>query len=133
MFNRKSALTACGAILGLAVTASASGWVTWNVSQTNQLTFSGPVALPGVTLPGGTYVFELASPQTSPDVVRVRNAERTMVYFTAFTERIDRPEGLPENHVVSLGEAPRGMAPPIIAWYPLDDSTGYKFIYRTAR
>src|SRR5712692_6322211 len=133
MFNRKSVVTACGALLGLAVTASASGWVTWNVSRTNQLTFSGPVALPGVTLPGGTYVFELASPLTSPDVVRVRNAERTMVYFSGFTERIDRPEGLPADYVVSLGEAPRGMAPPVLSWYPIDESMGHKFVYRTAR
>jgi hypothetical protein len=133
MFTRKSVLTAFGAVLGLAVTASASGWVTWNVSRTNQLTFSGPVTLPSVTLPAGTYVFELPSPLTSPDIVRVRNAARTMVYFTAFTELIDRPDGLPEDQVVSLGEAASGMAPPIVAWYPLGESTGYKFIYRPAR
>jgi hypothetical protein len=55
------------------------------------------------------------------------------LYFSAFTERIDRPGGLPTDRVVALGEAPRGMAPPILAWYPIDASTGYKFIYRTAR
>src|SRR5437016_14208573 len=98
MLNRKSVLTACGAILGLAITASATGWVTSNVSRTNHLTFSGPVALPGVTLPAGTYVFELASPQTSPDIVCVRNAEWTMADLRAFTERIDR-------------------------WFPIDEST----------
>ena len=88
MANRKSALTAFGAILGLvmAVSActavSASQWESYN--RATHLTFSGPVGLPGLTLPAGTYVFELAS-QTSPDLVRVSNAARTAVYLTAFT------------------------------------------------
>jgi hypothetical protein len=131
MFNRKSVLAACGAILGLAVAVSAGQWV--NPSTMNYVTFSGPVGLPGVTLPAGTYLFELASPLTSPDLVRVRNEERTMVYLTTFTERIARPEGLPENHLISFGERSRGAVPPVAAWYPIGDSRGHKFIYRNAR
>jgi hypothetical protein len=136
MFNRKSALTACGAILGLALAASAftavsaSQWGSY--SRANHLTFSGPVGLPGVTLPAGTYIFELAS-QLSPDVVRVWNAQRTMVYLMAFTEEVARPGDWPDDRPVSFGEAPTGGAPPIRAWYPIGESTGRQFIYRSAR
>jgi hypothetical protein len=130
MFNRKTALTAFGAILGLAVAVSAGQWVGY--SRTTAITFSGPVGLPGLTLPAGTYVFELPS-QTAPDLVRVSNAQRTTVYLTAFTEQVDRPEGWPDDRPVSLGEAPTGIAPPITAWYPTGESTGHRFIYRHSR
>ena len=39
------------------------------------LTFSGPVALPGVTLPAGQYLFRLADPNSSANVVQVLNAD----------------------------------------------------------
>lgn len=128
MFNRKSVLMVCGAILGLAVAVSASAWVTPN--KTDLLTFSGPVGLPGVTLPAGTYVFELAATPTASNVVRVMNRERTMVYFGAFTARIDRLEPVPDHRRVSFGEAPKGVAQPITAWYPGGESMGHRFIYR---
>ena len=59
MFTRKLALAVCGAmVLGLTV-ASSGGAASMTAGKTNHLTFSGPVGLPGVTLPGGTYAFEL--------------------------------------------------------------------------
>jgi hypothetical protein len=33
-------------------------------------TFSGPITLPGVTLPAGQYLFRLADPNSSSKVVR---------------------------------------------------------------
>ena len=57
MLNRKSALLACGAIiLGVSMATSVAGN---SLGSTNLLTFSGPVALPGVTLGAGTYAFEV--------------------------------------------------------------------------
>ena len=129
MCNRKAALTAVGAVLGLvlAVASASAWWVT--PKRTTYLTFSGPVGLPGVTLGAGTYVFELADPNIL-DIVRVTNKEGSRVYFTAFTELVARPQGLPEDRLVTLGEAPRGSAPPIMAWYPSGDANGRQFIYR---
>lgn len=132
MLNRKSLLTACGAILGLTVAvASANAWV--NPSRTTYLTFSGPVSLPGVTLGTGTYVFELAEPGSRLDIVRVMDKNRSQVYFMAFTELVAKPAGLPANHHISFSEAPRGIAPPIAVWYPSNDATGRRFIYSTKR
>ena len=127
MVNRKSVLTACSAaIVVLVMTASGDAWV--NASRMNYVTVTGPVALPGVTLARGTYIFELASP-TSLDVVRVLSRDRSKVYFMAFTTPIQRPAGMPADRLVSLGEAPAGTPAPITAWYPLGHSTGHKFIH----
>ena len=41
-------------------------------SKLTYLTFSGPVQLPGITLPAGTYRFELADPDSSRRVIRRR-------------------------------------------------------------
>jgi hypothetical protein len=38
-------------------------------------TFSGPVTLPGVTLPAGTYLFRLADPTTGRKVINVLSAD----------------------------------------------------------
>jgi hypothetical protein len=48
-------------------------------------TFSGPVTLPGVTLPAGQYLFRLADPNSSSKVVQVLNADGTKPYGLFFT------------------------------------------------
>src|SRR5512147_2002355 len=54
MAHRWSWLTAFGVVLGLAAgAASLHAWTT--PAGLSYLTFSGPVALPGVTLQAGTY------------------------------------------------------------------------------
>lgn len=127
MVNHKSVLTACGAALVvLVMAASGNAWV--NVNRMNHLTFSGPVALPGVTLASGTYIFELATP-TNLDIVRVLSRDRSRVYFMAFTTQVHRPAGLPADRLVSLAEAAAGAPTPIPAWYPRGDSIGHQFIY----
>ena len=126
MFTLKSAAAAIGAtavvvLLGGALHARGA------ISDVSYLTFSGPVSLPGVTLSKGTYIFEHPS-QYAPDVVRVLSRDRKVLYFTAFTRSIPRPEGL-GNRVVLLGEASAGSARPITAWFPVDEAIGHQFIY----
>ena len=99
-----------------------------NVAHVNYLTFSAPFALPGVTLPAGTYTFELAVPG-SYDVVRVMSRDRRQLYLTAFTKRVDRPRGLPANRQIVFQEAPAGVAMPIKTWFPIGQSIGHEFIY----
>jgi len=128
MTSRQLALTAFGAlVLGLVLTVPMHGSET--SLRTNYLTFSGPVALPGVTLGPGTYVFERAV-ETEPDLIVVRNNDRSKVYFLAFTERIERPAGMSRTSAVTFGEARPGTSVPITAWYPLDSRSGHRFVYR---
>jgi hypothetical protein len=128
MTSRQLALTAFGAlVLGLVLTVPMHGS---EISlRTNYLTFSGPVALPGVTLGPGTYIFERAV-ATEPDIVVVRNTDRSKVYFLAFTERVERPAGMSHTSTVTLGEARPGTPVPITAWYPPDSRSGHRFVYR---
>ena len=129
MFNRRSVVTTCGAaILTLVMAASVDAWM--NARRTTYLTFSRSVALPGVTLGRGTYIFELADSNSHVDLVRVLSRDRSQVYLTAFTNMITRPTNLPADQFVSLGEAQAGTAPPIVAWYPPGDSNGREFVYR---
>ena len=130
MANRKSVITVCGAAIAVIVVAASSyAFVIGN--KENHVTFNRTMALPGVTLAGGTYIFEELSP-TSPNVVRVLSKDRSRLYLTAFTAPIDRPAGMPMTVTVSVGEATPGTATPITAWYPIGQSMGHRFIYETA-
>jgi len=116
------------AVLGL--TAGAGSLHAGPLARTTYLTFNSPVALPGVTLAAGTYAFEFAEPLGANTVVAVRNRARTEHYYMGLTLRVDRPAGLAREGAVSFGEARRGEARPIVAWYPPDSADGMKFIYR---
>jgi hypothetical protein len=127
MLTRRSALLACGAaILGLAIATSSHA--AFSSPRTNHLTFSGPVGLPGVTLAGGTYTFEVLPGH--PTIVRVSNPDGSRVYFTGFARSIARSGAAGRERLVTFAETPRGIAPRIRAWYPLDARAGYAFVYR---
>ena len=129
MFNHKSSVAASGVVLALIV-AAASAHASDMYPRTS-LTFSNEVSLPGVTLAPGTYMFEVANPLSSSNVVRVRSKDDYRhVYFTGFTYRIDRPAGSNANRPVIFGEAASGAAPPILAWFPTGAEMGHEFIYR---
>jgi len=115
----------CAAVLLIEAAVQANG----NLRRTTFVTFSGPVALPGVDLKAGTYVFELADPSQAKNIVRVLNERRTTVYLTAYTRTIRRPPGSPRTLIVSFLEAPRGAPLPINAWFPAGEDLGHKFIY----
>jgi hypothetical protein len=124
----KSRLVVVSSMLVLAGLLGAASAARGDVAHVNYLTFSGPFVLPGVTLPAGTYTFEVASPG-SYDVVRVLSRDRGQQYLTAFTRRVERPRGLPANRQIVFQEAPAGMTTPIKAWFPIGESIGHEFIY----
>jgi hypothetical protein len=128
MDNRKSALALCGAIVLLAAATVGHAWAP---SRATTLTFSGPVELPGVALGSGSYIFELIDPVDSNDVVTVRDKNRTRVYYSGFTRRVERPAG--KIGPVTLEETRPGVVPRILAWYPTTDRTGHSFVYPKER
>ena len=131
MLNRRSALAAFVAvILGSVMTTSVGGWA-GGTHKTTYVTFSGPVGIPGVTLPGGTYVFELLDQH--PTIVRVLSRDRSQLYLMAFTRLVSRPADLPADRMISLGEAREGMVAPVRVWYPVGDEPGREFIYSRSR
>ena len=114
-------------VLGVIAAASASAWPT--LHRTSYVTFSGRFALPGVALPAGTYIFELAAPELRTDVVRVMSGDRSQVYLTAFTRTVARPAGLRPDRQIVFHEAPSATTQPVRTWYPMGAAVGHEFIY----
>jgi hypothetical protein len=96
--------------------------------RTQYLTFNAPVALPGVTLHSGTYIFEIPEPDAAPDIVRVSSRDRKTVFLTAFTRSIDRPSSVPLTTFVSLREVAPSQPIPIAVWWS-NAGTGRQFVY----
>lgn len=126
MSSRKRLVTAvAAAILGLVTTVSIGASAT--DSHTMYLTFNRPVALPGVSLGSGTYIFEM--PELSGhNVVRVLSRDGKINLFTGLTHQVDRPAGLKRDHVISFAEAPPNIPQPIAVWWP-EGLAGRQFIY----
>ena len=129
MFNRTFALTASVVAMAILVMA-ASPQARFTSMRTNHVTFSGPVALPGVVLDAGAYTFESGAAGGPLDLVRVTTRNGGKVLFNGFTTLVARPAGRATAPIVSLGEAPAGSPAPIVAWYPAGSTTGHEFRYR---
>src|SRR5688572_32811430 len=74
----------------LAVLATSASGAMMDTRRTTHFTFSGTVQLPGVTLPAGTYTFEVANPDGGSDIVRVLSRDRKTVHLLQFTRTIYR-------------------------------------------
>jgi len=122
MTSRRFALTT-SALLVAAVLGAAS--MQASALRTNYLTFSGPVALPGVTLAPGTYTFEAGPEETDVNIVRVQTRDRRQLLYQGFTTPVSRPMG--NVPVVVFGEAPAGAPIPIRVWYPTQSRIGHRF------
>jgi hypothetical protein len=131
MAHRKLLSIALGVVLtGLSAPASSRAHASADdLDRKMYVTFSKPVALPGLTLGSGTYIFELPDPMGAWNLVRVSSHDRRLVYLTAFTRVVDRPNGLNPDQPISFGEAAANQAPPIKVWWPNGASTGRQFVY----
>jgi len=123
MTNKSVRIGCATAALALMVAGSV---LAFGVSHKNELTFSRPVALPGVVLPAGSYTFDMAT-DTALDVVVVRN--RTKVLYMGFTSTVERPARMSKTAATTLGEASANEPPPITAWYEIGGTIGHQFRY----
>ena len=94
-------------------------------SGEHHLTFSGPVALPGVSLGPGTYIFR----KPGGSILQVTNAKR-VPYAMMQTSPLPRL-GRTDRYEIILG-APLGDGAPrrIEAWFAPGESTGQQLIYK---
>jgi hypothetical protein len=90
--------------------------------------FSGPVAMPGVTLPAGEYLFRLANPDSGRNVVQVLSADGSQAYGMFFSLRADRLEPAPTPEVRFM-ETAAGVPPAIRTWWYPGERSGYEFVY----
>jgi len=128
-FTSIAAAVLTAAFLTVAHTASAQDS---NISQRTFLTFSGPVQMPGITLPAGKYVFRLADTSLH-NVMQVFDADEKHIMGQWFfigrirtSEDMNKADGKP---VVQFMEVPEGVSPPVKYFFYPTDLTGKEFIY----
>jgi hypothetical protein len=92
------------------------------------LTFSAPVALPGVTLPAGTYRFGRADCSSTGGILRVTNWDGSQVYGTFLTTPEERTTTSDQPEVV-FAESSAGMPEAIRAWFYPGDTVGDELMY----
>jgi len=125
MFSTKLIRMICaGAIIG----CSASIAMAQLPDRRTIFTFSGPVAIPGATLPAGRYVFRLAEPGSSARVVQVFSADGKKPYGMFFSHPAERVEAARDPEVRFL-ETGKGAPAAIKTWWYPGERTGFEFVY----
>jgi hypothetical protein len=106
----------------------ASGANASTYDKRTYFTFNQSVALPGVTLPAGTYMFRLADPDTTRRVIQVSDKQGTESYAMLLTVPAYRVDAARDSEIRFL-ETPAGAPRAVNAWWYVGDNTGYQFIY----
>lgn len=119
---------ASASVLVVLVFAAASGANAITHDKRTYFTFNQPVALPGVTLPAGTYMFRIANPETSRNVIQVANREGTESYAMLNTVQASRPDAPKDSEIRFLETAAGAPAAVGTYWY-MGERTGYEFMY----
>ena len=93
-------------------------------------TFSGPVAVPGVTLPAGKYLFRLPTTIASGErhVMQVLSSDGRSSYAMFFGISANRTD-YPAKPEVRFMETAAGVPPAVKTWWYPGDKAGYEFIY----
>jgi hypothetical protein len=92
------------------------------------LTFSGPVQIPGATLPAGSYVFKLADLSSNRHVVQVFDKDEKKIYTTILAipnQRLDASD----KPVVLFSERTSGSPQAVKVWYYPGETIGNEFVY----
>ena len=116
------------ALLGVVFPPLASAASLPTVPLSTELTFTGPVSLPDVSLPAGTYLFRLPDLPNAPNIVQVLSEDGKTVYATESTIPIVRANAS-DGKTIVFKETPADRPAKIDAWFWLDGTTGSEFIY----
>lgn len=116
---------ACSAVL-LTSAAPASAQTTQD--RLTFVTFSGPVSIPGKTLPAGTYTFKLADSPSDRHIVQVFDKDQTKLYATLLAVPADRVEA-EGDPVITFKETPSDRPPAVHYWYYAGERAGNEFVY----
>jgi hypothetical protein len=123
--GRITSITAacCAAALLSAAPAAAQ-----NANRLTYVTFSGPVSLPGTTLPAGTYAFRLADSPADRHIVQVFNRDETKLFTTLLAVPAERNQAEGEP-VITFKETPSDRPPAVRYWYYAGEKAGNEFVY----
>src|SRR5437868_11684764 len=122
------------AILGLALGATlvASTAQAQPEDKRTYFTSSGPVALPGVTLPAGRYLFRIVDTTSSRKVIQVLSDDGKKPFAMANTIPDQRRDAA-KDATVAFYETQRGTPSAVKSWWYPGETIGYQFIYPRAQ
>ena len=126
MSSSKLFRTVCGVGLGIALFASAAQAQTED--KKTYFTFSGPVAVPGATLPAGKYLFRIVDTTTSRKVIQVMSSDQKKS-FAMMNTIPDTRRDPAKDATVAFYETPRGTAAAVKSWWYPGETIGYQFIF----
>jgi hypothetical protein len=101
----------------------------WN--ERTQLTFTGPVEIPGKVLPAGTYTFQLMNSDSNRNIVEVFNKNRTKLYAVVMAIPDYRMTPASKT-VVTFEERPSDTPEAIHAWFYPGELYGQEFVYHNS-
>ena len=128
---RRTTPVLTAAFAALALTASAAVAQS-PADRTTFVTFSGPVSVPGMTLPAGTYTFRLADSQTDRHIVQIFDREGSKLFTTLLAVPAERPK--PEGDpVITFKETPSDRPPAVHYWYYAGEKAGNELVYPKAQ
>ncbi len=126
--TRLKLLTAASCTVALASLLTMTGAAQNVMNQRTFLTFSGPVELPGITLPAGRYLFRLADSPSNRNIVQVLSEDEQKMHATILAISAERLQPSDET-VVTFGERPAGTPPAVKLWFYPGDTIGHEFVY----
>jgi LPXTG-motif cell wall-anchored protein len=97
------------------------------IDKRTYFTFSGPVSVPGVTLPAGKYLFRLAD-SANRNVVQVLSSDGLTPYAMFFAMRVQRMEAAAEPEIRFM-ETASNMPVAVDTWWYPNERGGYAFVY----
>jgi len=115
----------CAAAVSIAIAPGARA-DEWN--KKTILTFSGPVQIPGATLPAGSYVFKLADIAGNRHVVQVFDKDEKKIYTTLLAVPNQRAEPA-DKPIILFSERATGSPQAVKVWYYPGESIGNEFVY----
>ena len=118
--------TICCAAALTAVIAPGARADEWN--KKTILTFSGPVQIPGATLPAGSYVFKLADIPGNRHVVQVFDKDEKKIYTTMLAVPNQRSEPS-DKPIILFSERATGSPQAVKVWYYPGETIGNEFVY----
>src|SRR3954470_24844389 len=123
------AALACSAVL-LTSAAPASAQTTQD--RLTYVTFSGPVSIPGKTLPAGTYTFRLADSPSNRHIVQVFDKDQMQIIATLLAVPAEKMEA-EGDPVITFKETPSDRPPAVHYWYYAGERQGNEFVYPTSQ
>lgn len=125
---RSITTTVAAACATLALTAGAATAQTVPPDRKTFVTFSGPVSVPGMTLPAGTYTFRIMDSNTDRHIVQIFNREGTQLMTTLLAIPAQRmePTGDP---IITFKETRSDQPPAVHYWYYAGDLAGNELVY----